>query len=934
MLGVIFPTPSDGIDAIGRLTKYITNGHKLTNSYDEVKGVWYYNIAGESPDDAYNEMLFTASRNSRAFSPMMHIMISWPAGEYPEPFQVQDIAISLLSALKLDENQAVYALHKNTDNYHLHLAVNRVKYDAKKNKFVTVDPGGGFKILTMQRTLRELELKHGFEVCHNGAIDIIDNQIVRNRHSVISPKARRFESFQGDISETTRLKNVFNQLLEASKSWSDFHKRLSEYGVTVKAKGSGGVAMIGDETIKLSAIGRNFTWARLIEKLGRFEPGPAPAARPSSVEFQKPKPVIRTISWQKYSELRQEYLVERRAYIKARAEVWSQLEARQRDEWQNMVERHRVARELLNRQKMRGIEKNAARKKLAFDHVKELAPLKARHNEERLIFKEQWPYILQKGGSFPAFKSFLELSENEKEKWIFKYRRYYTFIKPANYKKSDDLNEEDENDYFSEKNIKKRLIQSEQYILAIFNFSHHTRGSDIFYYDDKNNLAFIDYGNYISILSINESHVDENAILSCLHLCLKKWGKIEVEGTDFAIKSIFEVAFKNGIKLENKEFSEFKALKLDNPPVTEKLQTKKLKEVINEINTSQNNLSLKISGDQDMSSENLRTNLEQYIKAVDADQYRVTMIKFLPDGKKRTWIFHDKDSDEAKLLTPAQLLANTNQIFNYASKQNYNIYLTPISNNKRHILIDDLSIDSLKKFIEQDGYKPSVLIESSPNNYQAILNIDVTGSKVDPAAANRLIEKLNCEYGDSKLRGSVHPHRMPGTWNFKKFHETPDGFPPVRLRRSANRRCDRATAEFGKLVRDLEAVEEARQVKAHHFGSSGASPFQAYSVHARDLMNFFDKLDYSRLDAMVAVRMRCTGHSEAAIEEAIKTGSPLIRPAEHAHKHNWAQYAARTAAFAFSPAGDLQVEKARRSLDIWMKMENSDQEKSNRTKMR
>jgi hypothetical protein len=61
--------------------------------------------------------------------------------------------------------------------------------------------------------------------------------------------------------------------------------------------------------------------------------------------------------------------------------------------------------------------------------------------------------------------------------------------------------------------------------------------------------------------------------------------------------------------------------------------------------------------------------------------------------------------------------------------------------------------------------------------------------------------------------------------------------------------------------------------------------------------------DVSRLDGIVAVRMRLTGHGQADVERAIREGAPKVRNEER----DWNAYAKRAAAFAFDLAGSRQA---------------------------
>ena len=65
-------------------------------------------------------------------------------------------------------------------------------------------------------------------------------------------------------------------------------------------------------------------------------------------------------------------------------------------------------------------------------------------------------------------------------------------------------------------------------------------------------------------------------------------------------------------------------------------------------------------------------------------------------------------------------------------------------NRFRNMSIDDMNKSKYEKLIT-DGYKPSVLIESSPGNYQAIITIKKLGTPHDKDVGNRISERLNKE---------------------------------------------------------------------------------------------------------------------------------------------------------------------------------------------
>lgn len=71
------------------------------------------------------EMIATMMR-SPGVDPLEHYVIAWQGHEQPTPEQVHRAAEIFLDAMGLSENQAIYAAHSNTANYHLHIAANRV----------------------------------------------------------------------------------------------------------------------------------------------------------------------------------------------------------------------------------------------------------------------------------------------------------------------------------------------------------------------------------------------------------------------------------------------------------------------------------------------------------------------------------------------------------------------------------------------------------------------------------------------------------------------------------------------------------------------------------------------------------------------------------------------------------------------------------------
>ena len=83
--------------------------------------------------------------------------------------------------------------------------------------------------------------------------------------------------------------------------------------------------------------------------------------------------------------------------------------------------------------------------------------------------------------------------------------------------------------------------------------------------------------------------------------------------------------------------------------------------------------------------------------------------------------------------------------------------------------------------------------------------------------------------------------------------------------------------------------------------------------------------DFSRVDAMIALRLRATGHSQQTVAEAVRECGPSIR--EKNEGRNWQRYAERTAAYAFGVAGDVALARNEKYFEHWRKIEGVEPEK-------
>ena len=151
-------------------------------------------------------------------------------------------------------------------------------------------------------------------------------------------------------------------------------------------------------------------------------------------------------------------------------------------------------------------------------------------------------------------------------------------------------------------------------------------------------------------------------------------------------------------------------------------------------------------------------------------------------------------------------------------------------------------------------------------------------------------------------------HMRASTTAFLDGSPTPEGPEVEEVRASIVTALDRlfARKEGQALVRLLaDAV-------------AGALPSLATATQ--------DWCDDSR--ALIAVRLRATGHSQEAIAEALLQCAPTIRQSGPKREtRNWHRYAERTAAYAFGVAGDLALARNEKYSECWRKVESMGAEK-------
>ena len=243
-------------------------------------------------DDAAKEMNAVALQNTRTRDPVVHYVLSWPDHEKPSDDAVFDSVKFTLTAMGMDGHQYVAAIHRDTDNLHVHVAVNRINPETYKAA------SQSFSKDTLHKACRILEMKNGW-THSNGAYIVNQNQqIVRNPNShkergnwKSKDAINKMESkdgteplyryIMGDEKESGSRQNYLHITsgLRDAKSWNDVHRAFSEVGLRLeKAVEHKGYVIThqgdhGTTAVKASLIFNRaqYTIKSMEERFGRYE---------------------------------------------------------------------------------------------------------------------------------------------------------------------------------------------------------------------------------------------------------------------------------------------------------------------------------------------------------------------------------------------------------------------------------------------------------------------------------------------------------------------------------------------------------------------------------------------------------------------------------------------------------------------------------------
>ena len=365
------------------LVRYIT---ATQGKAQRVGQVVLTNCKSDNAQDAAIEVRLTQQENTRSGADKTyHLVVSFRTGEQSSAAVLRAIEQRLCEGLGFGEHQRVSASHHDTDNLHVHIAINKVH----PTRHTVHAPY--YDHMTLGKLCGELETTFGLQA---------DNHATQRRGA--QGRAVGMEQHAGVESLVGWVQRECLDRIQDASNWAELHDTLFELGLELSVQANG--FLLTDREghhAKASSVDRSLSRPRLEQRLGPFEPSAhVPANSPTPAD-PAPSEGAQTISRTRYEKKPFASRVDTTA-LYARYQKEKELSAQARTA-ETVVLRQRQSLELERLRRTGGLQP-AATKLLGGDRLTrkafyalaarirqaDLAQLRERHRRERHFLRQQF----------------------------------------------------------------------------------------------------------------------------------------------------------------------------------------------------------------------------------------------------------------------------------------------------------------------------------------------------------------------------------------------------------------------------------------------------------------------------------------------------------------------------------------------------------------
>lgn len=277
MIGTKIENPDKSASKKVRVTALTSYMAKPQNENREEKCIHYEarNFISSTPAGHRAEMIALAEEATRSPDPVDHWVLSWPVDEKPTVDQAKEAIEMFLEAVGMVDHQCIWALHDDTKDRHLHVALNRVDPVTCRVKKINK----GFDHIACQKAVTLIEHAQGWRPEANALFKIVDGQPVlkvaeeeRVKSDEPSQRAIKMEIQTGQKSAQRIGKEMGAPIIKAATTWAEVHAGLARVGMEYKRDGSGAKIWVGAIGVKASAVDRAVSFGALQERIGPYQP--------------------------------------------------------------------------------------------------------------------------------------------------------------------------------------------------------------------------------------------------------------------------------------------------------------------------------------------------------------------------------------------------------------------------------------------------------------------------------------------------------------------------------------------------------------------------------------------------------------------------------------------------------------------------------------
>jgi len=245
-----------GKSSFPRLVRYLTD----TQGKEVRTGaVRITNCISDSAEVVALEILNTQLMNTRATADKTyHLIISFRSDEHPNARTLVAIEDRLCDGLGFIGHQRLSVVHDDTDNLHLHIAINKIH----PTRYTIHEPFHAYR--TLAKLCDKLEDEYSLQK---------DNHVPRQVGA--ENRASDMEHHAGIETLLGWVKRECKERMLGAQSWEQLHAVLAENGLRMHPRANGLVITASDgTTVKASSVGREFSKPKLELRFRSFLAAP------------------------------------------------------------------------------------------------------------------------------------------------------------------------------------------------------------------------------------------------------------------------------------------------------------------------------------------------------------------------------------------------------------------------------------------------------------------------------------------------------------------------------------------------------------------------------------------------------------------------------------------------------------------------------------